>query len=174
MALIYLTGMSGAGKTEIGKRLAQRLHLPFVDTDAEIQHLSGKKIVEIFSEAGEPQFRALESAVVAIASNLPEGVVALGAGALQTEANFKTVSSTGKLIYLQAGTDVLASRLFPERARRPLLANCATKDDLKRVLDGMLKEREKRYRKAKITVATADYQSIDSIADYLCQTLKQI
>jgi shikimate kinase len=171
VALIFLSGLSGSGKTEIGKRLAQRLGQPFVETDAEIQHLSGKKIVQIFAEDGEEKFRALESAVINISSHLPEGVIALGGGALQPKDNFKTVTSSGTLVYLQADSETLANRIFPERSRRPLLANCESHEELKQTLEGMLAQREKQFRTAKFTINTAAFPSIESIVDQLCKTL---
>ena len=125
---IVLIGYRGSGKTTIGKRLADRLWQPFVDTDDLIvRKAGGKTIKEIFEAGGESHFRDLESEVVREVGLLQEHVIALGGGALIREANRKVLKDAGhKVIYLKCEPEILFQHIQadPETARtRPALTN---------------------------------------------------
>src|SRR6266542_2364577 len=116
-----LVGMMGAGKSSIGRRVALRLGIPFVDADTEIEKAAGMTIPEIFAMHGEPDFRAGEARVIA---RLLEGgpqVLATGGGAFMNPATRKGIAAKGVSVWLNADFDVLIKRIR-RRQDRPLLA----------------------------------------------------
>jgi len=119
---LWLLGLSGSGKSTLGPLLANRLGLPFVDTDQRITELAGCSIPEIFKNGGEPQFRILESQIVLEVSKLQPAVVSCGAGAVLDPRNRQIMSTHGIRIYLQASFPVLAERLSKTNDR-PLLSS---------------------------------------------------
>src|SRR6266581_9648150 len=117
---IVLVGMMGAGKSSIGRRLAQRLDIPFVDADSEIEIAAGMSIEDIFATRGEPEFRAGEARVIA---RLLEGgtqVIATGGGAFMNADTRATITAKGISVWLKADFDVLMRRI-KRRNDRPLL-----------------------------------------------------
>ena len=117
---IVLVGMMGAGKSSIGRRLAQRLDIPFVDADAEIEIAAGMSIEDIFVTRGEPEFRSGEARVIA---RLLEGgtqVVATGGGAFMNADTRAAIKAKGISVWLKADFDVLMRRI-KRRNDRPLL-----------------------------------------------------
>jgi len=121
---IALIGYRGSGKTTIGKLLANRLWMDFVDTDAVIQQKAGKSIREIFEEAGEEGFRNLESGAIGEVMGKDNQVVALGGGAILRAENVAAIKKAAKVIYLWADAATLHARIAgdPETARtRPSL-----------------------------------------------------
>ncbi len=144
---IALIGYRGSGKTTTGRRLADRLWHPFVDSDDLIVRKAGKTIHEIFAERGEAGFRDLEAAVVAEVCKLPEHVVALGGGAVVREENRRAIKDAGmKVIYLHCDPEELANRIAsdPDSAvtRPSLTALGGGVDEIRAVLA----EREPIYR----------------------------
>lgn len=117
---LWLIGMMGAGKTVSGRRVAEKLGLPFVDLDDEVEASAGMSIPEIFSEKGENTFRALEHAAVAARAG-SACVVACGGGVVLDEANRSVMRESGTVVWLDAPDDVLASRVG-SGVGRPLLA----------------------------------------------------
>jgi shikimate kinase len=115
---IVLIGPPAAGKTRVGKRLARRLRLPFVDTDAVVVSQHGP-IPAIFAELGEPQFRLLERAAVAEALDEP-GVVSLGGGAV-LDPHTRTDLADATVVLLTVSPEAIASRIA--NAKRPLISD---------------------------------------------------
>jgi len=116
---IVLVGMMGAGKSSIGKRLASRLGLSFVDADSEIEAAAGMTIAEIFAEHGEPYFRAGEARVIArLLDNGPQ-VLATGGGAIMDQHTRDLIHIKGISVWLKADLDVLMKRT-KRRNDRPL------------------------------------------------------
>jgi shikimate kinase len=116
---IVLVGMMGAGKSSVGRRLAARLGVPFVDADSEIEHAAGMTIAEIFAQHGEPYFRAGEARVIA---RLLEGgpqVLATGGGAVMDAQTRALIAQKGVSVWLKADLDVLTKRT-KRRSDRPL------------------------------------------------------
>src|SRR5215218_8652222 len=116
---VVLIGYRGSGKTTVGKRLADRLWQPFVDTDELIVRKAGKSIREVFEQEGEPAFRDLEAAVVRDALMLQEHVISLGGGALLREENRAALKASGhKVVYLKCEPAELYKRISadPETA----------------------------------------------------------
>lgn len=130
---LWLLGLSGAGKSTVGPRLAKALQLPWVDTDTEIARLAGQTIPEIFSVEGEAGFRRRESAMLENISRGPASVVSCGGGMILGESNRTRMASTGLRIYLRADPATLAGRLRPAHGR-PLLSGKSPEEALTRQL----------------------------------------
>jgi shikimate kinase len=118
---IVLVGMMGTGKSSIGRRLATRLGLPFVDADDAIEKAAGMTISEIFEKFGEPSFRDGERRVIARLIDQPRQVIATGGGAFMNEETRTLILAKTDAIWLDADIDVLVERVG-RREGRPLLA----------------------------------------------------
>jgi shikimate kinase len=118
---IALVGLMGAGKSTVGRRLARRLDLPFVDSDAEIETAAGTTIAEMFACHGEPYFRAGERRVLARILDGPVSVIATGGGAFVDEATRALMMERCTVVWLDAEPELLARRVGGS-AHRPLLA----------------------------------------------------
>jgi shikimate kinase len=166
---IVLVGMMGAGKSSIGRKLAQTLEVPFVDADTEIETAAGMTIPEIFASQGEPYFRAGETRVI---SRLLEGgpqVLATGGGAFMREETREAVRAKGISVWLKADYDVLARRI-KRRSDRPMLKT----DDPAATLKALIAERYPVYAEADITVVSRDVphetivsEILSALADWL-------
>lgn len=131
---LVLVGLMGAGKSTVGRRLAQRLGLPFLDADHEIEAAAGMTIPDIFSIYGEDYFRDGERRV--IARLLQEGpiVLATGGGAFMSEETRDRIAAQGVSIWLRADLDVLLRRVR-KRSNRPLLQNADPEGTMRRLMD---------------------------------------
>ena len=119
---LVLVGMMGAGKSSIGRKLAQRLNLPFVDADTEIERAAGMSISEIFAKHGEPYFRAGEARVIARLLDGGPQVMATGGGAFMHPQSREAIRDKGISIWLKAEYDVLLKRI-KRRSDRPHAQN---------------------------------------------------
>ena len=149
--LIVLVGMMGAGKSTIGRRLAARLGLPFVDADTEIEAAAGMTIPEIFELHGEPHFRDGEARVIARLLEAGPGVLATGGGSFMREETRRRIAEKAVSIWLKADTDVIMRRV-KRRADRPLLQTA----DPAATVSRLLGEREPVYQHADLTIASRD------------------
>ncbi|UYY77665.1 shikimate kinase [Sphingomonas sp. R1] len=132
---IVLVGLMGAGKTTVGRRLAQRLRLPFVDADAEIESAAGMSVSDIFAKFGEPHFRDGERRVIARLVDGTPKVIATGGGAFINDETRALILGQAISIWLDAEPTVLADRVR-RRDTRPLLRGkdpLATLTELARV-----------------------------------------
>ncbi len=161
---VYLTGLSGSGKSTVGPILAARLGVPFVDTDSEIERRAGRTVSAIFAQDGEPAFRAYERDAVAAAADLPGAVVALGGGALLAAEVRTIVATSGTLVHLVTRVETLIARIGAARDR-PLLA--AGVEERLRVLAA---ERAALYSAAEIAVGT-DSRDPDDVARTIAEEL---
>lgn len=148
---IVLVGMMGAGKSSVGKRLAQRLHLPFADADTEIELAAGMSIPDIFAQRGEAEFRQGEQRVIARLLSEGPRVLATGGGAYMNAETRKLIADRGVSIWLKAEFDVLMRRVR-KRSNRPLLQNPDPEGTLRRLMD----ERYPTYAEADIVVVSRD------------------
>jgi shikimate kinase len=148
---IVMVGMMGAGKSAIGRRLAQRLGLPFVDADAEIERAAGCTIEEIFDRHGEAAFRDGERRVIARLLDGPVGVLATGGGAFMDPETRARIRSRAITVWLKADLDTLVERVS-RRGHRPLLKN----GDPRAILTQLLEARGPVYAEADITVETGN------------------
>jgi len=150
---IVLVGMMGAGKSSIGRRLASRLGIPFIDADAEIESAAGMTIPEIFEKHGEPYFRAGEARVIArLLDNGPQ-VLATGGGSLMDPQTRALIGQKGISIWLKADVDVLLKRT-KRRNDRPLVEK----------IKDLLPVREPIYAQADIIIQSRD-EPHDTIID---------
>lgn len=146
---IVMVGMMGAGKSAIGRRLAQRLGLPFVDADTEIERAAGCSIEEIFAKHGEADFRDGERRVIARLLEGPVCVLATGGGAFMDAATRERIRANAVSVWLKADLDTLVDRVG-RRNNRPLLKN----GDPRQILEGLIAIRYPVYAEADITVET--------------------
>jgi len=156
---IVLVGMMGAGKSSIGRRLAARLGIPFIDADAEIESAAGVASPEIFDKHGEPYFRAGEARVIArLLDNGPQ-VLATGGGSLMDAQTRALIGEKGVSIWLKADIDVLLKRT-KRRNDRPLAEK----------IKDLLPIREPLYAQADIVVQSRD-EPHDTIVDEIMMQL---
>jgi len=160
---IVLMGFMGTGKSEVGRRLAQRFGRAFVDTDQLVEERAGKRVAAIFAEDGEPAFRALEREAVAEAAARGAVVVAVGGGAVLDPENVRVLRAAGVLVHLTARPDAILRRVG-DAASRPLL-----RDDPHGTVTQLLAERGPAYEAAAdVTVDTSEHS-----ADEVVQEIKQ-
>jgi shikimate kinase len=166
---VVLIGLMGAGKTAVGRRLANRLDLPFIDADSEIEEAAGASISEIFAEHGEAYFRQGERKVIArLLENGPQ-VLATGGGAYMNPDTRANIKAHGLSVWLKADIKVLMKRVG-RRDNRPLLAA----GDPANVMKKLMEERYPIYAEADVTVESRDVPHdvivgavIDALADKL-------
>lgn len=108
---IFLTGFMGCGKTTVGRLLAERLEVPFLDLDTEIEREAGTSIREIFDRGGEPLFRRLEQEALVKAIAVPGAVIATGGGTLTVERNLALLAEAGVTVWLDPPFSVIAERV---------------------------------------------------------------
>lgn len=166
---IVLVGLMGAGKSSVGRRLAQALDMPFVDADQEIERAAGRSIPEIFAEFGEPHFRDGERRVIARILAEGQQVLATGGGAMMSAETRECVRERGVSVWLRASFDVLMKRVR-RRSNRPLLQT----DDPEAVMKALIEERYPVYAQSDITVESRNVphmvvvsEIIDALACHL-------
>jgi shikimate kinase len=163
---LYLVGMMGAGKSTVGRLLARRLKLRFIDCDHEIERRCGVSVPHIFEVEGEPGFRARESQVLEELATLQNVVLATGGGAVLDAANRRRLAATGTVIYLCAKPEALYERVRQDR-NRPLLA---TGDPLARLRELYVK-RDPLYREVAHLVVDTGRQSVQALARTIVEQL---
>ncbi|RME16009.1 MAG: shikimate kinase [Bacteroidetes bacterium] len=143
-----LTGFMGSGKTTIGKIIAQKSNVPFIDLDEYIEQRENKTINEIFLN-GENYFRALETRYLKEILETPQStVIALGGGTVCFNNNLQLIRQHAWLIALLPEITILTERLWKEKDKRPLLKNITSKDELAAFIEKKLKERMPFYMQA--------------------------
>jgi shikimate kinase len=162
---IVLVGMMGAGKSSIGRRVALRLGIPFIDADAEIEKAAGMSISDIFAIRGEAEFRAGETRVIARLLESGPQVLATGGGAFVNPETRAAVAAKGISIWLKADFDVLLKRIR-RRHDRPLLKT----EDPGATLRKLMQERDPIYALADLTVQSRDVLH-DRIVDEIVSAL---
>jgi shikimate kinase len=149
--LIVLVGMMGSGKSTVGRRLAARLHLPFLDADHEIEAAAGMSIPDIFATHGEPYFRDGEARVIARLLESGSCVLATGGGAFMREDTRERVAAKAVSLWLRADGDVILKRV-KRRADRPLLQTV----DPAATIERLIAERSPAYALADVAVSSRD------------------
>ena len=163
---VVLVGMMGAGKTSVGRLLAQKLGLPFIDADSEIEQAAQATISEIFERDGEAVFRSGERRVIARLLEGPLCVLATGGGAFMSDETRGKIHERAISIWLRADLDLLARRVG-RRRDRPLLNTGHPRETLAR----LLAERSPVYSEADITVESGD-QAPDQVAEAVIAALQ--
>jgi shikimate kinase len=148
---VVLVGLMGAGKSTVGRRLAEKLGLPFIDADHEIEAAAGKSIPEIFADHGEAYFRDGERKVIARLLDSGAAVLATGGGAYVNNGTRELIRQKGISVWLKADLPLLMRRVN-RRSNRPLLKNT----DPEAVMRRLIEERYPVYASADVTVMSRD------------------
>jgi thiamine-phosphate diphosphorylase len=161
---IYLVGFMGAGKTTVGRRIAERLGRPFVDLDSEIERASGKTVRALFEESGEAAFRERESAFLEGTESLPDAVVAAGGGTFVGDANRRVMARLGVPVLLDAPIALVRERLAG-KTDRPLFTGVEQ-------LEALFAARAPFYRMAAVRVTLTGSETVEETADRLLIALE--
>ncbi len=156
---VVLVGMMGSGKTAVGRALAARLAVPFLDSDQAIEEAAQASIAEIFARDGEPFFRLREAEVIARLLAGPPAVLATGGGAFMAERNRRAIAEKGVAVWLDADLATLWERVR-HKDTRPLLRT----PDPRGTLAGLLERRAPAYALAEVHVRSEQGFAIDDTA----------
>ena len=159
---IVLVGLMGAGKTSVGRRLAEKLGIPFVDADHEIEAAAGKTIAEIFADHGEAYFREGERRVIQRLIGNGAQVLATGGGAYMNDETRARIQEHGISVWLKASLPLLMKRVM-KRQDRPLLKT----DDPEAVMRNLIEKRYPVYGQADVTVESRDVQHGQMVNDVI-------
>jgi shikimate kinase len=167
--IIVLVGLMGAGKSCVGRRMAQRLDIPFIDADLEVEAAAGCSIVDIFEQYGEEAFRDGERRVIARLLDGPPSIIATGGGAFIDEQTRALIGEKALSVWLRADLDTLVSRTSG-RSHRPLLNS----SDPREILSALIDQRYPVYAEADVVVDTGSDNAnvtcgrvIDALADHI-------
>ena len=166
MKNIALTGFMAVGKSVVGQRLARRLQWGFVDLDQAIEAREEMKVHEIFDHRGEDYFRKVEKEMVREVLRQNEQVIAIGGGAIMDEENRRLLKKRSLLICLTAPPETLLRRSGAGK-ERPLLRG----NDRQRRIKELLRQREKAYAQAHISIDTAKL-SVDEVVEKIMEVLR--
>jgi shikimate kinase len=161
--VVFLIGMPACGKTSIGKRLAKKLQVTFLDLDHHLADKENKSVATIFSEQGEIFFRELEARYLNEISNTKTNtIISVGGGTPCFHSNLQFMLSTGKVFYLNTSAETLFLRL-KEDTKRPMFFGL-TQEQIKEKINSLLQRREVFYLQAHYTVNTL-HKSDDAIVE---------
>ncbi|HKD19819.1 MAG TPA: thiamine phosphate synthase [Thermoanaerobaculia bacterium] len=160
---VYLVGFMAAGKTTVGRRVAERLGWPFVDLDDEIEKKSGRTVRALFEEFGEKAFRERETTFLAATETLPRAVIATGGGSFPREENRRLAARLGTAVFLDVSLETVRMRL-KGKTDRPLFVNEAQLSDL-------FAARTPFYRMAPVAVRLGGAETIEESADRVLTAL---
>lgn len=163
---VVMVGMMGAGKTAVGRALAARLGVPFLDSDAEIEAAANMTVPEIFTRDGEPFFRRKESQVIRRLLDEERGVLSTGGGAFLAAENRDMISRRGVSVWLDADLEVLWNRV-KHKETRPLLRT----GDPYETLRDLCRARVPLYAKADLSVMSDGHTSIERMVDRVLAVL---
>lgn len=165
MKRVILVGFMGSGKSTLGKKVANRLGVPFIDSDSEIETHFGKSIGELFATNGESHFREIEREYIEALDLRDDFVLATGGGMPCFSDNMERLNRTGTTFYLERSAKELAHRLSHAKTQRPLIAGLE-EDELLSFIENKLLEREDYYRKADV-VLSREEQTPEGITSIL-------
>lgn len=163
---IFLIGPMGAGKTTVGKRLAQLLELPFYDSDKVVEERTGAAIPLIFDIEGEAGFRRREAAVIDELTQLDQLVLATGGGAVTVEENRRHLRERGTVVYLEASVNKQFERTRKDR-NRPLLQT----EDPKGRLQALFAQRQPLYQETAHFIVSTEQGNARSILNEIVRRL---
>lgn len=162
---VILVGLSGSGKTSIGRAAARELHWPFVDFDTEIEHREHASVPDIFARHGEARFRELEQELTKELVTCSGTIMSAGGGWVTNRESVALLRATGRIIYLRASPELLVRRLAAARVRRPLLQG----PDPLNTLTTMYEARRSLYEEADLVIETEVFdrkQLVDQVRRY--------
>jgi shikimate kinase len=155
---IFLVGPMGAGKSAVGRKLAEELQREFIDSDEVIEQRTGVDIPYIFEREGEAGFRARERQVIDELTQLPGIVLATGGGAVQDADNRRHLGSRGRVVYLHASVDQQLKRTRGGR-ERPMLKG----GDRREILEGLMAFRDPQYREIADVIVETDGRRVTAV-----------
>jgi shikimate kinase len=161
---VVLVGPMGAGKSTVGRLLAERWQMAFRDTDDDVERADGRPISEIFVDDGEEHFRALERAAVARAVAEHAGVLAVGGGAVMAEET-RAVLDGQRVVFLRVGLSDAAARVGLGASRPLLLGN------VRGTMKALLDERTPVYESVAVVVVDTDGRTPEEVADAVVEAL---
>lgn len=165
MALLFLTGYMGSGKSTVGEKLASKIKYSFVDLDKFIEAEYHQTIPEIFASKGEGEFRAMEHNALKKLVERDDVVIACGGGTPCYYDNMELMNNHGITVYIKMSVDTLVSRLSVAKEKRPLIQN-KTPEELRAFVIRQLEKREDFYHKAQYTVKGKDL-NVDELATFV-------
>lgn len=174
MIRIFLTGYMGAGKTTLGKALARKLGVPFVDLDWYIEERFHKTVGELFTERGEAGFRELERTMLHEVGAFEDVIISTGGGAPCFFDNMDFMNRNGKTVFLNVSPDVLFHRLRVAKQQRPILQG-KKDDELRTFIIQALDKRAPFYTQAQYTFNAGeleDHNQIEKSVERLREVLK--
>ncbi len=169
---IILTGFMASGKTSVGKILAAKLNMKYIDVDETIEKNTKQTITDIFKQHGETVFRDMETKAIKCVAMLDHYVISIGGGAVMRAENMHELRSNGKLVYLSASPEAILKRIG-DASTRPLLAHEA--DKLKKIKE-MLAHRESYYKECDFQIDTTKLdikQVVDQAAEWYAHRYKK-
>ena len=172
MKRIFLVGYMGAGKTTLGKALARRMNLSFIDTDNYIEKRYYTKISDIFAIEGEERFRDIEHRIIEEISEIEDVVISTGGGLPCFNDNMAVMNSFGITVYLKTSAEELAARLIMSKNERPVLKS-RSGNELIMFIKESLDERSVFYEQAKIHF-NAEQMNDDKDVDLLAGKLEAL
>ncbi len=150
---VFLIGFMGSGKTHWGRRLGDKLQIPFYDLDTVITAKENRSVSDIFAEKGEEYFRYLEKDTLEeVVEEQENFILSCGGGTPCFFNNIEFMKKSGKVVWLNTSTDMLRQRLLKERTSRPLIREI-TDDELQQYILRKLRERRMYYQQADVTVS---------------------
>ena len=160
---VFLVGFMGAGKTTLGRLLAEQLKIPFIDLDDLIQKYTHQSIPDIFEKKGEDEFRKIETRLLHQTVLIQDAVIATGGGTPCFQNNMEWMNQHGSTIWLTAPFEIIYSRLSDNQMNRPLAQN-------ENQLGLLFEQRKIIYQKSQYTVSTD--QPINACLDAALQFIK--
>ena len=164
---LFLVGPMGAGKSTIGKRLAQRLQLDFADSDKEIEKRTGASIALIFELEGEQGFRQREASIIDELSNMDKIVLATGGGAILSSTNRDLLRQRGTTIYLQTSVEFQLQRTSRD-SKRPLLQT----ENPRKKLEELLAIRDPLYRELADVIVRTDGRHVNAVVSEIIRQIR--
>lgn len=168
---IVLIGMSGVGKTVVGKNISEKNNMKLIDTDDIIVCNSGKTIAYIFDNYGENYFRSLESNIIENLSTENNAIISTGGGIIMDRKNIYSLKENGIIFLLEASLDTLIRNVNLSQEKRPLLEEG---NNLRKKIENINRERKDFYISSADYIIKVDNKSIEEIGDEIISIFKQI